>query len=282
VVRGGRDRQGRGRVLRRTGPVLVVALLASLGGTAAYADPSVIGDGSVVDDGDYIGSANPDPDVSATAGTARDDACSPVPGAVTPADAADAQTRLVGQTPTGPGTWQYVVCAASKDKAAGRDPAATGRGPAVPARRLRPLARLHPGAGHQPDPPGRADRAAADLGLGPQHRRRPRDLPADLRRRLRLRRPARDDLEDPGHDVLPQPRHGLPPRVGRPALGLGLQLDVPDLGDVRDPGLQELAGRGLAAALVHPDRVPAGGVPHRPGGRAGGAGGGRPAAVENG
>ena len=101
----------------RTGLLVVVALLASLGGTAAYADPSVIGAGSIVDDSDYIGSANPDPDVSATAGTARDDACSPVAGAVGPADAADAQTRLVGRTPTGAGRWQYVVCAPSKDKA---------------------------------------------------------------------------------------------------------------------------------------------------------------------
>jgi hypothetical protein len=105
-------------MLRRTGLVVVVALLAGLDGTAAYADPSVIGDGSIVDDGDYIGSANPDADVSATAGNARDNACSPVAGAVTPTDAADAQTRLVGQTPTGSGKWQYVVCGQGADQAA--------------------------------------------------------------------------------------------------------------------------------------------------------------------
>jgi hypothetical protein len=105
-------------MVRRTGLVVVVTLLASLGGTAAYGDPSVIGDGSIVDDGDYIGSANPDPDVSATAGTAQQDACSAVSGAVTPADAGDAQSRLVGQTPTGKGKWQYVVCGKDADDAA--------------------------------------------------------------------------------------------------------------------------------------------------------------------
>ena len=98
-------------MLRRVGLVLVASLVAGLGGTAAYADPSAIGAGDIVGDGDYIGSANPDPDqVAASAGQARDDACAPLVGAVAPTDAADAQTRLVGQTPTGDGQWQYVLC----------------------------------------------------------------------------------------------------------------------------------------------------------------------------
>ena len=81
--------------------------------------------------------------------------------------------------------------------AGGQDAAAAGAGPAVPARRVRPLAGLHPGADHQPDVPGRADRAAADLGLGPQHGRRARDLPADLRRGVRVRGPARHERGGP-------------------------------------------------------------------------------------
>jgi hypothetical protein len=103
-------------VLRRAGVVLLAgALLAGLGRTAAVADPSAVGDGSIVGDGDHIGSANPDRGaVQATAGGARDDACSPVSGAVTPADVADAQGRMGGQTPTGDGRWTYVLCAGSK------------------------------------------------------------------------------------------------------------------------------------------------------------------------
>ena len=101
--------------------LLAAALLAGIpAGIAgpAYADPSVIGDGSIVGDGDYIGSANPDPgEVQATAGHAQDDACAPVAGAVTATDAADAQSRLVGQTPTGDGQWTYVLCVGSKDDA---------------------------------------------------------------------------------------------------------------------------------------------------------------------
>ncbi|HEV7653179.1 MAG TPA: hypothetical protein VGP36_00365 [Mycobacteriales bacterium] len=103
-------------MLRRTGLVVVAALLASLGGTAAYADPSVIGDGGIVGDGDYIGSANPDASVTATAGAAQDDACAPVDGTVSAVDAANAQSRA-GQAPTGPGRWKYVVCAATADDA---------------------------------------------------------------------------------------------------------------------------------------------------------------------
>lgn len=131
MVRGGGDRKGRGHVLRRTVPLLVAALLAGLGGTAADADPppghSVIGDGSIVDDGDYIGSADPDADVSATAGRTRDDACAPLTGAVTPADSAAALARL-GQTPQGAGGWQYVVCgqsAAAATTVSGRYPSAS-------------------------------------------------------------------------------------------------------------------------------------------------------------
>ncbi len=96
-------------MLSRTVPLVVAALLAGLGGTAAHADPppghSAIGDGGIVGDGDYIGSADPDPTVSATAGTARTDACEPLQGAVSRADSSAA-----GQTPQGPGSWQYVVC----------------------------------------------------------------------------------------------------------------------------------------------------------------------------
>ncbi|HVE29035.1 MAG TPA: hypothetical protein VNC80_03120 [Mycobacteriales bacterium] len=109
-------------MLRRAGLVLLAAALlagisAGIAGPA-YADPSVIGDGSIVGDGDYIGSANPDPgEVQATAGHAQDDACAPVAGAVTATDAADAQSRLVGQTPTGDGQWTYVLCVGSKDDA---------------------------------------------------------------------------------------------------------------------------------------------------------------------
>jgi hypothetical protein len=96
----------------------LLAGLSGLGGTAAYADPSAIGDGSIVDDGDYIRSANPDPgQVDATAGHARDDACAPVPGAVPPAEVAAAQARLAGQTPTGAGSWTYVLCAGTKSDA---------------------------------------------------------------------------------------------------------------------------------------------------------------------
>jgi hypothetical protein len=119
------------RVLRRTVPVVVAALLAGLGGTAAHADAppghSVIGDGNMVGDSDYIGSADPDGNVDATAGTARTDACEPLAGAVSPADSSAALARLGGQTPQGPGTWQYVVCGQS---------AATAR----------TVARLHPSA----------------------------------------------------------------------------------------------------------------------------------------
>ena len=100
-------------MLRRSGILLVAALVTGLA-APAYADPSVIGDGGKVDDGDYIGSANPDPDVEATAGAARDDACTAVGGAVSPADAATAQSQLIGTTPTGAGAWQYVVCAADR------------------------------------------------------------------------------------------------------------------------------------------------------------------------
>jgi hypothetical protein len=101
-------------VLRRTVPVMVAALLAGLGGTAAHADPppghSVIGDGGIVGDGDYIGSADPDADVEATAGSARTDACEPLEGVVSPADAAAALARLGGPKPRGKGDWGYVVC----------------------------------------------------------------------------------------------------------------------------------------------------------------------------
>jgi hypothetical protein len=118
-------------VLRRAVPLVVLALLAGPGGTAAHADPppghSAIGDGGIVGDGDYIGSADPDPDVDATAGTARTDACAPLAGAVSAADTAAALARLGGQTPQGPGAWQYVVC--------GRDSVAA-----------KTVARLHPSA----------------------------------------------------------------------------------------------------------------------------------------
>lgn len=63
---------------------------------AAAPGHSVIGDGGIVGDGDHIGSADPDPDVSATAGNARTDACEPLAGAVT---AADSSAALAGQTP---------------------------------------------------------------------------------------------------------------------------------------------------------------------------------------
>ncbi|HST63807.1 MAG TPA: hypothetical protein VLM05_01350, partial [Mycobacteriales bacterium] len=118
-------------MLRRAVPVVVAALLAGLGGTAAHADPppghSVIGDGSVVGDGDYIGSADPDADVDATAGSARSDACAPLSGPVSAADAAAALARLGGQQPVGEGDWGYVVC--------GQDAGAADT-----------IARLHPAA----------------------------------------------------------------------------------------------------------------------------------------
>jgi hypothetical protein len=88
--------------------VLAGALLAGNAGRdvgpAAYADLSVDGDGSIVGDGDYIGSANltrarsrPPPGAPRTTPARRWPARSRRP------DAADAQTRLVGQTPTGDG-----------------------------------------------------------------------------------------------------------------------------------------------------------------------------------
>lgn len=103
-------------MLRRAG-LLLAATLVTLTAAPAYADPSVIGDGGKVGDDEYIPSANPDPDVEATAGTARDDACSAVAGTVSPADAAAAQHQLIGTTPTGKGKWTYVVCAADRDTA---------------------------------------------------------------------------------------------------------------------------------------------------------------------
>ena len=112
---------GRRRGARRLGRgalVVVTALLAGsvLAAVPATAAPSVIGDGSVVDDADYIGSGNPDPDVEATTGTVRNDACTVLAGTVTVRDATDAQTRLVGQTPTGAGDWQYTLCAQTEQQ----------------------------------------------------------------------------------------------------------------------------------------------------------------------
>lgn len=114
--------------------VLTLALTGALSGTAAAdpagpagpaaagpADPgppasSVIGDGNLVGDRDYLGSANPDPDVQATAGTARDDACTPLAGAVAAEDAADYQRRLRGESPRGEGAWRYVLCAETAER----------------------------------------------------------------------------------------------------------------------------------------------------------------------
>lgn len=127
----------RTRVRPPTGPLagaLVAAFAATLvlPAAPAKADPapgsSVIGDANRVDDDDYLSSANPDPGVEAIAGTARDDACTALTGTVTPADAADAQHRLVGQTPTGAGRWRYVVCAETARQSqvvAGQRPGAT-------------------------------------------------------------------------------------------------------------------------------------------------------------
>jgi hypothetical protein len=116
-------------VLRRVALLAAFALVPGLAAVPAQADPppgsSVIGDGNLVDDADYIGSANPDAGVEATAGGLRDDACTALTGAVTAADAAAAQQS--GGTPTGPGTWSYVLCAGSKTQAqalAARYPAA--------------------------------------------------------------------------------------------------------------------------------------------------------------
>ena len=116
-------RRGLGRSARLLLTVLVAVLAASAGATAARADPagpsapSVIGDGNLVGDTDYVDSANPDPDVEATAGAARDDACTALSGAVSAQDVADYQRRLRGQTPRGGGTWRYVVCAETAQRA---------------------------------------------------------------------------------------------------------------------------------------------------------------------
>jgi hypothetical protein len=114
-------RTTRAGLLRRAtlARVTLVAVAVLVGGITltaapAMATPSAIGDGNVVDDEDYIDSGNPDPGVEATTGPIRDDACTTLAGAVTPRDAADAQSRLVGQTPIGAGEWQYTLCAQTK------------------------------------------------------------------------------------------------------------------------------------------------------------------------
>lgn len=115
----------------RTAAVLVAAVATALALAAgpAAADPSVIGNGSVVGDDEYVGAGNPDPGVEATTGEVRDDACTALAGTVSPADAADAQSRLVGGTPTGDGTWKYVLCA----QTAAHSRVLAARYPAVPA-----------------------------------------------------------------------------------------------------------------------------------------------------
>lgn len=124
-------RRGIGPVARLLVGVLVMTLGVSVGAAAAAADPpdppgsSAIGDGNLVEDADYVGSANPDPDVEATAGAVRDDACTPLVGRVTAEDVVDYRRKLHGEAPTGDGTWRYVICAET-------------------AERARLLARLHP------------------------------------------------------------------------------------------------------------------------------------------
>lgn len=130
LVSGPRSGWGRGIVA-----ATVSALALSAGvvtGPTAAADPvgppgsSAIGDGNIVADPDYVGSANPDADVDATAGAVRDDACSPLTGVVTPQDVADYRSKLRGEAPTGEGTWRYVLCAETAARArqlAGQHPA---------------------------------------------------------------------------------------------------------------------------------------------------------------
>lgn len=108
---------------RRTGTVLrllvvatgaLVALpLATAPAAADSADPapSVIGDGNMIPDGDYIPSANPDPDVEATAGATVDDGCVQLAGTASAADVAAYQRVYGGEAPQGEGSWRYQVCA---------------------------------------------------------------------------------------------------------------------------------------------------------------------------
>jgi hypothetical protein len=82
----------------------------------AAADPapsgsSAIGDGNIVTDGNYIDSANPDPQVDATAGPAVDNGCVQLQGTVSAADVAAYQRVYGEEDPVGAGAWRYQVCA---------------------------------------------------------------------------------------------------------------------------------------------------------------------------
>ena len=103
---------------RALAAALATLLAVPLAAGAARAEPprtttapSAVGDGSVSPDDEYVGSANPDPDLDVTAGQTRDDACTALAGGVSAADVDSYQQAYRSDPPRGEGKWRYLLCA---------------------------------------------------------------------------------------------------------------------------------------------------------------------------